>query len=355
MATKRQRGNSFAYTIKRKGVLPKPVHLTFDDESEGDAYVAHLEKLLDAGIVPDEFTQDRKPTVTLSHAIRAYLDSVHISNDDHKILMVLDTRVGSARLESVNYSWAEKWVAGLMIDLAPSTVRHQVGALARCLDWLVRSEKSMLVSNPLRMLPKRYATSSAKQDEERDRRLLDGEEARILAVLAGRFKQEGKERPLELRHREALELFFRLALETGMRMREMFTLTWSQVDRSKRTIFLEKTKNGSKRQVPMSSVALALLHHVGSQDEYVFPWWDGMDESLHTITSRLSGQYGRIFKAAGCEELRFHDLRHEATSRLFERTNLSDIEIAKITGHKTTACLMRYANLRGSDLSSRLW
>lgn len=144
-----------------------------------------------------------------------------------------------------------------------------------------------------------------------------------------------------------------------MRMREMFTLTVDQVDIEQRTIFLEKTKNGDKRQVPLSSVALSTLWraivNLDGADCKLFPWWDGRQESLHSVTALLSQQFSRIFKAAGCDDLRFHDLRHEATSRLFERTKLSDIEIAKITGHKTTACLMRYSNLRGSALAVKLW
>ena len=74
-----------------------------------------------------------------------------------------------------------------------------------------------------------------------------------------------------------------------------------------------------------------------------------------TITRTLSQQFGRIFASAKCPDLTFHDLRHEATSRLFERTNLSDVEIAKITGHKRLEMLKRYANLRASNLATRLW
>lgn len=68
------------------------------------------------------------------------------------------------------------------------------------------------------------------------------------------------------------------------------------------------------------------------------PWRDGDRErkALATVTVRLSAQFGRIFEGAGCGEVTFHDLRHEATSRLYEKTSLSDVEIAKITGHSST-------------------
>lgn len=100
----------------------------------------------------------------------------------------------------------------------------------------------------------------------------------------------------------------------------------------------------------------------------LFPWIDEIEAAmraknmpllkrkvLERVTVRLSGQFGRFFDAAGCPDLVFHDLRHEATSRLYERTTLSDIQIAKITGHSDPKVLMWYANLRGSDLAERLW
>ena len=91
--------------------------------------------------------------------------------------------------------WAETWISGLRASgRAPGTIRKMVGALARCLDWVLRREDTLLVSNPLRVLPRRYSTTAAgRKDAERDRRLKDGEEARILAVLAG-GKEEGKQR-----------------------------------------------------------------------------------------------------------------------------------------------------------------
>jgi integrase len=142
-----------------------------------------------------------------------------------------------------------------------------------------------------------------------------------------------------------------------MRMREMFTLTWDQVDLPRRTIFLCKTKNGDRRQVPLSTVAVDRLREGRAKGQQVFPWWDGSDapKSLCRTTSLLSRQFARIFSAAGCVDLHFHDLRHEATSRLFERTTMDSIEIAKITGHRSPRSLMRYANLRASTLAERMW
>ena len=156
-----------------------------------------------------------------------------------------------------------------------------------------------------------------------------------------------------------------------MRLREMYTLSKDQVVLSKRTIFLDKTKNGDKRQVPLTSVAMKAIQRYERQIAHgkrgmkgfeverrlLFPWWNGDldDHVLRNTTSLLSQQFARVFDATGCPDLRFHDLRHEATSRLFERSKLSDIEISRITGHKDPRVLRRYSNLRGSDLAAKLW
>lgn len=374
MATKRVRGGVWHYTVKRKGVLPKPIYLSFPTEAEGDEYVRRLEALLDRGVVPEEFFAKREVSKTVRDGVRRYLATQHVSQEDNdRIAVALRFLPADLGISDLTFSWASAWVTTLKREhnLAPSTLRKYVGCLARCFDWLAGHGE--LLTNPLRLLPKGYATYTpdderavavidgrAKEDTERDRRLEEGEEDAIRAVLAG-AKAEGKQRALELREAPALALLFDAALESAMRMREMYTLAPEQVDLARRTIFLDKTKNGDKRQVPITTVLLALLTNylptLAPGAPLVFPWWDGerSPESLKRTTSQLSRQYARIFETAGCADLHFHDLRHEATSRLYERTTLSDLQIAKITGHKDLKQLKRYANLRASNLADQLW
>lgn len=379
MATKRRRGNSWHYTVKKSGLLSRPIYLSFDSEEEGDDYISRLEVLLDRGVVPEEFLRRQHELRTVNDAVRGYVRAVHLSQSDQRLLGVLQERIGTELLSAVDYPWCERLVAEMkhIRKLAPGTIRHHVGALARCFDWVVRRHPGAMPTNPLRLLPRRYATYSdadrqaaggGREDVERDRRLRSGEEERIRAILAGE-RPEDRQRPLELRWRGALECVFDLALESAMRLREIYTLGLSQMDLERRTVFLEKTKNGDKRQVPLSRPAGSALEQYMEQvmdgarnmegfgfgSGRLFPWWDGRRESLAATTSILSRQFGRVFEAAQCDGLRFHDLRHEATCRFYERTTLSDLQIAKITGHKDLKMLRRYANLRGSDLAEQLW
>lgn len=67
----------------------------------------------------------------------------------------------------------------------------------------------------------------------------------------------------------------------------------------------------------------------------------------------ITQAFGRVCQQVEVEGLHFHDLRHEATSRLFEK-GLNIMEVASITGHKTLAMLKRYTHLRAEDLAAKL-
>ena len=67
---------------------------------------------------------------------------------------------------------------------------------------------------------------------------------------------------------------------------------------------------------------------------------------------RLRGLWRRACKRAGIEDPHFHDLRHEATSRFFEK-GLNVMEVAATTGHKDVRMLQRYTHLRAENLTKK--
>jgi integrase len=371
VAGKRKRANGWEYVFKRAGVLDKPIYMTFADEAEGDRFAARLDALLARGIVPTEFQAQDKPLV-LRQLIGLYERDAHPSDKDKSALgTILESRGGDA-LTALNVAWVDEWITEMkrLDKLAPATIRAKVGALARCTDWGIRKGYLVMPDHPLHTLPEGYAQYTKtdetmagvkRQDVERDRRLELEEFDRIMAVIDGGVLARSQ-RPLRLDPVAAHRLLFVLAVESAMRLREMYTLTLDQIDLSRRTVFLDKTKNGDKRQVPLSSVAHTALRdyladNPGGFDGRLFPWWsgDGGAKALAAMSDFLSKRFADIFEQAGAHGLRFHDLRHEATCRLFERTQLTETAIMKITGHKSHRMLMRYANLRGSTLADALW
>ena len=120
-------------------------------------------------------------------------------------------------------------------------------------------------------------------------------------------------------------------------------LQWSDVDLKKRTAHLPKTKNGDARTVPLSSRAVATLALPSNLGGRVFgTTYEGIHQAFVRACCR-----------AGIDGLTFHDLRHEATSRLFEK-GFNPMEVSAITGHKTLQMLKRYTHLRAEDLAKRM-
>ena len=149
----------------------------------------------------------------------------------------------------------------------------------------------------------------------------------------------------------------RLAIETGMRAGEIGNLRLNQIDLQRRTLALTKTKNGSTRTVPLTMDATAALGlaiaHPGRPP--------GCDLVFFGIPSRSgsSRPYGflvawwKLKRRLGLNDLHFHDLRHEAISRLVEG-GLSDQQVASISGHRSMQMLKRYTHLRAEELVSVL-
>ena len=385
MASYRTRASGSVEACIRRKSLPGDIYLSFNSLDEAKAYCREAEALIDAGQTPAGLLDLAKPKTsrqetfaltarTLHSLISEYLSGYHVTEGDKQWLAVLREEVGQVEIGAVTVQWALGLVRGYKITkkLTPATIRHRVGALRRCLDWHVTFGN--LPMNPLKLLPTRYATyndteraaveDAPPSDNSRDRRLEPGEEERIRLVLSNDpdyLKALGVERGIDQASQAPMTLLFELALETAMRMRETFTLSLDQIDIEKRTIFLDKTKNGDSRQVPLSSVALSVIKDyltTAPSGGLVFPlFWNGDTSAagLRKASARLSGRWRTIARLAKCDDLHFHDLRHEATSRLFEKTKLSDLQIAKITGHRDPRMLMRYANLRASDLADQLW
>jgi integrase len=178
--------------------------------------------------------------------------------------------------------------------------------------------------------------------EPRNRRLSREEEKLLLDACSGLRKDP-----------EGWRLLIRLALATAMRAQELLGLVWSEVKLDRHFIGIPegRTKTGTARSVPLGPegrAVIAALHARRSpEDDRVF--W-----TLPASTSVMGHSFKAITKRAALVDLRFHDLRHEATSRLFEDTSLRQLEIALITGHSNPATLKRYADLRPEHLLKAL-
>lgn len=134
-----------------------------------------------------------------------------------------------------------------------------------------------------------------------------------------------------------------LALSTGARAQEILGLRWPQIDLPRKVAVLEETKNGERRVLPLSGLALELLRARGRVRrlgvELVFPGRMHPDKPLD-----LRAPFETALKVAGIENFRWHDLRHSAASYL-AMNGATLAEIASVLGHKTLAMVGRYSHL----------
>jgi integrase len=355
------RGRRHQLRVKHR-LLGRPFFFTFDDEAEARAYGQQLQALLDRGIVPAELLAKPAPAhdPLLVEVIRSYVKGApHLTTSDDALLGSMLAELVGVRVSGLTYAWAERYVQDRkrLDHLAPGTIRKRVGVLGRVIDWHLRSTESK-AANALRLLPKGYSQYTdedrkalppgveARVDVQRDRRLHQGEEARI--------------RP----HLGELALLFDVIVSTGLRLREAYRLRVDQLDGERGVLRVEGSKGTrgriKPRTVPLiKPLRVALAKHCRGRVGLMFPWWSGDPKDLDAVTSHLSYLFAKAFKAAGSADLTEHDLRHEACCRWFEhRTGagwtFSEIEVCRILGWTSTRMALRYASLRGEDLAARL-
>ncbi len=378
MASIQPRGARWQLRVSHK-LLPKPFFSTFATEAEARAYGAQLEALLDRGTVPVELLeqdQTRTDNTRLSKIIADFLADGHVAPSDRPTLALISKTQGATRLGAVDAAWADAWVGSLKtVDyLAPSTIRKRVEALARAIDWHHR-RRGATVANPLRQMPRGYATATAaeaatlaaadlpaRRDETRDRILTAPELARCRAAMAGQVRPD---RQRAWGDDAGFALLFELILATGIRLREAYRLRVDQVDFERWVLRLEGSKGHrgaiKPRVVPLPKAVRPLLQRwCRARVGRVFDFWDGTPGDLANCTSRLSARFATLFDYAQVPDCTEHDLRHCATVDWFSlrdaggRWVFSEIEICRIMGWSDPRMALRYASIRGEDLSARL-
>ncbi len=221
----------------------------------------------------------------------------------------------------------------------PNTVRLELALLGHLFTVAIQEWRIGLAFNPVANIRK------PSPGEGRDRRLSSEEEKKLIDAV--------------MKHSNPmLGWIVRAALATGMRSSEISTLRRSQVDLQRRIVRLVKTKNGDARTVPLTLEAKkifeeALANPVRPIDcDLVFFGEPGKDKKTRKPYA-FNKIFGTIKKEHGFADLHFHDLRHEAVSRLVE-AGLSDQKVSAISGHKSMQMLKRYTHLRAEDLIDEL-
>ena len=323
MATIRERGsNQWQAQIRKKGYPLRSK--TFPSRAEAEAWTREVEGRMNA---PTDSRAEAERT-TLGEALERFLREVTptkkgVSREARRIRRWQAHPLAQRSLASIRRSdiaaFRDERIAQRQ---GASTIISDLSVISRLYVVAIKEWGMESLINPV------SNTRMPKRPSGRDRRLEGDEERRLLAVAQSPTRE-----------------VFTLAVETAMRAGELCSLRWSNIDLDARIAILPDTKNGERRKVPLSSRAVASLRALRGTSEG--------DDVLPLCTRILSKKFQLLCQEVGIEGLRFHDLRHEATSRLFER-GLNIMEVAAITGHKNLEMLKRYTHLRAEELVLKL-
>ncbi|QLG88929.1 site-specific integrase [Chitinibacter bivalviorum] len=325
MATIQKRGPYQYQVIVRRVGYPSQT-ATFETRAEAEGWASVVESEMIRGIFVDRREAE---TTTLGQALTRYGKEISPSKKSaaNELLMIARLQKhplalrGLASLRNVDFA---RYRDERLAEVGANTVRLELALFSHLFNC-AKTEWSIPVQNPIEGIRK------PKLPEGRDRRLVGDEEDRLIA--AAKLCVSGN---------RGLVVAIRLAIETGMRAGEIASLKWHQVDFDAEIIRLGVTKNGCKRVVPLTKAAEEIL--------WSLPEPASLNERVNSFhdTRGLSKAFRLACKKANISGLCFHDLRHEAASRLAPKMEAPTL--AKVMGWKTLQMSMRYYNPTHAEL-----
>ncbi len=329
MATIRKLRGRWQAQVRRRGM--KPRCKSFDTKLEAEKWARDLEAQVDRfGAAPNTKILER---TTLGQLLERYQSEVSpLKRGSVQEIQRIDVLRRHDLAYRTMIGLSQQDIASFRDErlqtVAPSTTVRELAILSNVLEVAMRDWGLPLAKNVVKLVRRPVIRN------ERSRRLSGNEEQRLLEAC------DGGKIPF-------FKTLLILAIETGMRRGEILGMQWSDLSHNRRVITLTLTKNGSGREVPLSQRAFEALtewkSRAGADQPLVFPMSAGSLEQV----------WRRLLIRADITGLRFHDLRHEGVSRLFER-GLNVIEVSAVSGHKELRMLKRYTHLSAENLVARL-
>ncbi len=321
MATIRRSGSGWQ-TLIRKKQYQGPRSRTFTSQAAAKLWANAVESSLKR---PEKL--DQPPPHILKEAIDLFIDGPlqeHRSghNEQYPLRAMANSWIGGVPLSELSIRHFALWRDERLLQVKPNTIMRELRILRVLLDWAKDEQGCLLKSNPARELKVR-GTNDARIPH-----LTKKQEQDLLKQLA-RSKN-----PNHLR-------LTQLALATGMRRSELLSMKWNDLDLERKLVYLTRkdcAAQGLQRSellVPLSRKAVELLGQYPKEQQHII--------GLSAGSARHG--FDRARKAAGLNQLHFHDLRHLAISRMWAE-GMSALEISEASGHRNLGMLLRYSHFQ---------
>lgn len=326
MATIRLHGKKWQARVYKKG-YPTAIR-SFLIRKDAEKWARQVEADMDKGSYINSTLSQQ---TTFGELIERYLREVTplmrgAKEDAIRLAAILRRPIAKENLAGLTPSKIAKYRDERLQEIAPSTVIRELAYFSAIINH-ARREWGINTPNPVLLVRK------PMQPQGRNRILTIEEEQKLLLASEPKGNRNIYTRP-----------FIILAIETAMRRGEILGLRWEHIDYGKRTAFLPLTKNGESRTVPLSTRAIETLQSLPrSIDGRVLP----------INFAALENNFKRSVMRAGLLNLRIHDLRHTAATRLAQKLpNL--LELSAVTGHKNLSMLKRYYHPNPQELAKKI-
>lgn len=325
MASIRKRGDVWQVRVRRNG-YPDEVK-SFPNKTDAECWARSVESEMDRG---QFVSRTEAEQTTFAEVIQRYIKAVTSTKrgceaETIRLNATLRHRITQLSMANLTPQAIAEYRDDRLKVCKASTVNRDLVVLSSIINH-ARREWGICIQNPVAMIRK------PTMPPGRDRVLNAQEEAALLDVLA----PVGRRNPI-------MQALVIVAIETAMRRGELLGMRWEHVNLEYRTVFLPVTKNGQSRYVPLSSRAVQTLQGMQCIGQVVFPITIGA----------LEANFYKAVRRAGLVNVRFHDLRHTAASRMANKLP-NVIELAAVTGHTSLQMLKRYYHPKAHELAMKL-
>ena len=327
MASIRKRHGQYHAQVRRKGY--PSVTKTFASKTSATKWVKAVETDMERG----EF----KPQVnmTVDELIKRYQKEIvpqhKGASSDVSRCRTIRRLLGKVNLADLTPAVLASYRDQRLKVILPSSLKTELTILSSAINTAIIDWGIPIPSNPVQLV------RLPKYDDRRSRRLERGEEEKLLESADPMFRR-----------------LIILAIETAMRKGEILRIRRSHIDYQRQTLFIPTTKTDKPRTIALSTRAVeALREQIKSTGQENVVELDRDPLVFNIGVGLYRYRVDKIRKATGMLDWRFHDLRHEATSRLFEK-GLNMMEVASITGHEDLKMLKRYTHIRPENILARL-
>lgn len=309
--------------VRRKGY--PSITKSFDLKKDAEKWARGQERQIDTGTWIDRSEAER---TTLGDLLDRYQREVSVTKRGYEVERIRINFLKRAKLAqysvaAISGQQLASWRDERLKTVSGSTVTRELQTLSHVFTIAIREWGFGLHTNPVSLIRK------PKKGEPRDRVLNDNQRTALINQCAA--CQNPWIQPVVI-----------FALETAARRGEILSLKWAEVNLENRTAKLNG-KTGS-RTIPLSTACIEMLGNLPHpHKELVFP----------VTIETLKQAYERAVKRASITDFTFHDLRHDALTRL-AKLGLNVLELRAVSGHTTANMLQRYVSIDPSELAQKI-